>query len=92
VYAQACAVQSANGAWVQAAVIVRNSRSTVYGAEAAMELWNLDGRVGRWTCARSGVGPKSWSVCFGDSLPGAGSHGVPESGVNGQPVHPSPWI
>jgi hypothetical protein len=89
VIAQACAVRSSNGRYAQAAVIVRNNRSTSYAAEVAMELWGDDGRFGRWTCSRSGVARNSWSVCFGSTLPITDKVLVDPAGVNGQSIDSS---
>jgi len=69
VLAQVCAIRSSGGGGVQAAVIVRNNRSSLYGAEARMDLYTSSGtRLGDWACASSGVGANSWSVCFGTTL------------------------
>jgi hypothetical protein len=69
VIAQACAIRSANGSGVQAAVIVRNNQSGLYGAEARMDLYTASGtHLGDWKCPSSGVGANSWSVCFGTTL------------------------
>ncbi|WP_328664440.1 hypothetical protein [Streptomyces sp. NBC_00328] len=54
---------------MQAAVIVRNNRSSLYGATAAMDLYTSSGTyLGDWACESSGVGANSWSVCFGKTL------------------------
>ncbi|MFJ9742009.1 S1 family peptidase [Streptomyces sp. NPDC101166] len=69
VIAQACAIRSSSGSGVQAAVIVRNNQSSLYGAEAGMDLYTASGtHLGDWKCPSSGVGANSWSVCFGTTL------------------------
>ncbi|MFE7903110.1 hypothetical protein ACFU3E_37645 [Streptomyces sp. NPDC057424] len=69
VIAQVCAIRSAGGGSVQAAVIVRNNRSSLYSASATMDLYTATGtHLGLWHCASSGVGANSWSVCFGTTL------------------------
>jgi hypothetical protein len=65
---QICAVRSASGNSVQAAVLVRNNRSSSASVWARMELFAGPTRLGGWNCATSGVAPHSWSVCFGRSL------------------------
>ncbi|WP_229373602.1 hypothetical protein [Umezawaea beigongshangensis] len=55
---------------MQAAVIVRNNRSSLYSVEAGMDLYTSSGTYqGDWLCQSSGVGANSWSVCFGRTLP-----------------------
>ena len=67
--AQVCAIRSLGGGAVQAAVIVRNNRSSLYSVTAAMDLYNSSGTyLGDWLCPSSGVGANSWSVCFGRTL------------------------
>ncbi|MGW0902918.1 hypothetical protein [Streptomyces sp. NPDC002853] len=70
VLAQVCAIRSSTGGSVQAAVIVRNNGSSLYSATANMDLYTATPVtfLGDWTCPSSGVGPKSWSVCFGKVL------------------------
>ncbi|WP_431892951.1 hypothetical protein [Micromonospora haikouensis] len=69
VLAQVCAIRSAGGGAVQAAVIVRNNRSSLYSVTAAMDLYTSSGAyLGDWVCSSSGVGANSWSVCFGRTL------------------------
>lgn len=53
---------------MQAAVIVRNNRSSLYSAAAFMDLRTASAGLGNWSCANSGVGANSWSVCFGTTL------------------------
>ncbi len=54
---------------MQAAVIVRNNRSSLFSVSAKMDLWDApSGYLGDWACASSGVGANSWSVCFGRSF------------------------
>ncbi len=70
VVAQVCAVRAPGGGAVQAAVIVRNNRSSLYSVEAGMDLYTSSGTYqGDWLCQSSGVGANSWSVCFGRTLP-----------------------
>ncbi|MFI5531799.1 hypothetical protein ACIA8O_25030 [Kitasatospora sp. NPDC051853] len=68
VLAQVCAIRSAGGGAVQAAVIVRNNRSSLFSVQAAMDLYNSSASLGSWVCSSSGVGANSWSVCFGKTL------------------------
>lgn len=68
VHAQVCAIRSSGGGSVQAAVIVRNDRSSFYSAAAFMDLRTSSAGLGNWSCASSGVGANSWSVCFGKTL------------------------
>ncbi|MGW3958613.1 hypothetical protein ACWED2_02245 [Amycolatopsis sp. NPDC005003] len=69
VLAQVCAIRSASGASVQGAVIVRNNRTALFSAYAAMDLYTSAGtELGLWSCASSGVAANSWSVCFGRVL------------------------
>ncbi|QLD28161.1 hypothetical protein HXZ27_31405 [Micromonospora carbonacea subsp. aurantiaca] len=69
VLAQVCAIRSSGGGAVQAAVIVRNNRSSLYSVTAAMDLYTSSGGyLGDWVCSSSGVGANSWSVCFGRTL------------------------
>jgi hypothetical protein len=70
VAARVCAIRSAGGGAVQGAVIVRNNRSALFSVNATMDLVTSSGAdLGLWTCASSGVVAKSWSVCFGRTLP-----------------------
>jgi hypothetical protein len=70
VLAQVCAIRTPDGSFVQAAVIVRNNRSSLYAADAGMDLLTSGGTLmGDWGCPLSGVGAHSWSVCFGETLP-----------------------
>jgi hypothetical protein len=67
--AQVCAIRSSGGGAVQAAVIVRNNRSSLYSLPAGMDLFTSSGvKLGEWVCPSSGVGANSWSVCFGRTL------------------------
>ncbi|MFE1834501.1 hypothetical protein [Streptomyces sviceus] len=68
VHAQVCAIRSSGGGSVQAAVIVRNDRSSLYSAAAFMDLRTASTGLGNWSCGNSGVGAHSWSVCFGQTL------------------------
>ncbi|MGW0538498.1 hypothetical protein [Streptomyces sp. NPDC003032] len=70
VLAQVCAIRSSGGGSVQAAVIVRNNRSSLYSARAIVDLYTATPAtyLGLWECASSGVGANSWSVCFGKTL------------------------
>lgn len=69
VVAQTCAIKTADGSGAQAAVIVRNNRSTTYIVSAATYLRSShDGVLGYWRCPSSGVAANTWSVCFGVTL------------------------
>ncbi|MBQ1073356.1 hypothetical protein KBX06_09300 [Micromonospora sp. C31] len=51
---------------MQAAVIVRNNRSSLYSLAAVMNMTNVYRESqGEWVCPLSAVGANSWSVCFG---------------------------
>ncbi|MER6678076.1 S1 family peptidase [Streptomyces sp. NPDC000983] len=69
VVAQVCAIRSSTGTGVQAAVVVRNNQSSLYGAQARMDLYTASGtHLGDWKCPSSGVGANSWSVCYGKTI------------------------
>ena len=66
VIAQVCAIRSSDQVDVQAAVIVRNNRSTQFVApETSMNLEILGTPFNSWACPSSGLAANSWSVCFG---------------------------
>ncbi|MFE3828598.1 hypothetical protein [Streptomyces sp. NPDC059092] len=93
VLAQVCAVRASqgNGTGVQAAVIVRNNKSSSYRATATADLGDSTGYVGEWECSPSGVGANSWSVCFGRTI----THGgwVDSAGrLNGVQLGISPTV
>jgi hypothetical protein len=100
VLAQVCAIRSANRAAVQAAVIVRNNKSSLYGVEAAADLSRFAEVAGdpaagfydRWTCSRSGVAAHSWSVCFGASVPKEVHDWDARGGANGKDLGVSPAV
>ncbi|GAA0246708.1 hypothetical protein [Cryptosporangium japonicum] len=67
--AQVCAIRSPGGGAVQAAVIVRNDRSSYYLVEVATELQVPFIRsLGRWECLTAAMAANSWIVCFGRTL------------------------
>lgn len=69
VVAQVCAVRSESGTSTQAAVIVRNNRSSTYSLSASTSLYVAgEGLLATWDCPRSGVAKNSWSVCFGRTI------------------------
>ncbi|WP_326581887.1 hypothetical protein OG250_23585 [Streptomyces sp. NBC_00487] len=73
VVAQVCSIRSPKGGSVQGAVIVRNNNLALFSTTAEVDLVNATNvEVGYWKCRSSGVGPKSWSVCFGDTRPYSG--------------------
>lgn len=81
VKAQVCAVRAPNGLGVQAAVVVRNNRSSLYALNATAHLFGYESRnrLGTWNCPSSGVAANSWSVCFGQTIsfsPEADASGV----------------
>jgi hypothetical protein len=98
--AQVCAIRSADKNAVQAAVIVRNNRSSLYGVEAAADLSRFAfvggdvnaGFYDRWTCSRSGVAANSWSVCFGESVPKQPWTWDARGGANGIDLGVSPGV
>ncbi|MGW7263257.1 hypothetical protein [Streptomyces sp. NPDC054842] len=83
VLAQVCAIRSSGGGTVQAAVIVRNNRSSLFSASANMDLYTAASAayLGDWACASSGVGANSWSVCFGKTLSKPSSVKVNSAGL-----------
>jgi hypothetical protein len=94
--AQTCAIRSKGGAGtsVQAAVIVRNNRSSLYSVAAAVDLFDYNSGLplGRWECASSGVGAHSWSVCFGQTLSSGWPVYVNQGGANGVLLPGSSWV
>ncbi len=92
VFARVCAIRSPGGGAVQGAVIVRNNRSNLYSASAAMDLHNSSGAaLGLWVCPSSGVGANSWSVCFGRTLT-QGSQVNSAGEANGVSLGISPFV
>jgi hypothetical protein len=99
VLAQVCAIRTADEKFVQAAVIIRNNRSTLYGVEVAMRLRpdipGVEFKF-RWVCPRSGVASGTWSVCFGRTLEWPlQSHTQVKTfnaGANGQVLGESFWV
>jgi hypothetical protein len=86
-----CIIHSADGQYVQGAVVILNNRSTVVPVEAAVNVYDDLGKYGEWHCGRSGVGGSSWSVCFGNTFRYTGfdyTHG----GANGTDLGTSPAI
>jgi hypothetical protein len=66
-----CIIRTADRQYVQGAVVILNNRSTTVPVVAAVVVWPEDGVVyepWEWHCSRSGVGARSWSVCFSDSF------------------------
>jgi hypothetical protein len=94
VVAQACVIRSPSGTSVQAAVIVRNNRSSLYSVEAAVEMWDwlLVYQLNVWECSRSGVGAHSWSVCFGRTFTWGNPVFVGAAGANGVLLSKSDWV
>ena len=83
VFAQTCAIRpDTRSRYAQGAVIVRNNRNGVFGAEAAVSLSDISGFVDRWICSDSGVAAHTWSVCFGTTLDHP-DYVVARGGVNG---------
>lgn len=69
VLAQVCAIRAANNTAVQAAIIVRNNRSTAYTVSGSMDLYTSnDQGVGQWGCSSKAVAANGWTVCFGRSV------------------------
>ncbi|MGW4272564.1 hypothetical protein ACWEGQ_09400 [Streptomyces seoulensis] len=89
--AQVCAIRSSGGGAVQAAVIVRNNRSSLYSTQATMSLATSSTPLGNWACPSSGVGSQSWSVCFGPTLSWSGPVNS-TGGANGVPLGASPSV
>ena len=91
VIAQVCAVRSrTNRDRVQAALIVKNNRSSLYATDARAGLWDVQtGRnVNWWECLRSGVAAHTWSVCFGETIY-YGWNVYAQGGANGTDLPPS---
>ena len=91
VHAQVCAIRSSGGDSVQAAVIVRNDRSSLYSASAYMDLRTSSTGLGNWSCASSGVGANSWSVCFGKTLTQSSAVNS-AGGAQGVSLRVSPYV
>ncbi|MDA0563297.1 hypothetical protein LG943_02970 [Streptomonospora sp. S1-112] len=90
--AQVCAVRSANGTGVQAAVILRNNASYSRSVNVSVNLLNrTDGTVGNWTCDSAGVSSNSWSVCFGRTLSRTSDHSA-WGFANGTDLGSSPFV
>jgi hypothetical protein len=49
------------------------------------------GNLGEWHCSRSGVGARSWSVCFGDTV-GWTDKAFTNGGANGHDLLFSPAL
>jgi hypothetical protein len=96
--AQACIVVTADHRWAQGAVIVRNNRDSLYGAEVAMitegETASSTVVDERWACPNSGIAAHTWSVCFTStfSLDYLSAVRVYAPGVNGQSIGNSKWF
>jgi hypothetical protein len=86
-----CIIHSANGQSVQGAVVILNNRSTVVPVVAAVNVYDFDGKYGEWHCSRSGVGARSWSVCFGETID-PGWYPQTHGGANGVDLGYSPAI
>jgi hypothetical protein len=82
--AQFCVVRTQNGSGVQGAMIVRNNRDTLYGAQVAIKLQDNLFIWGQWVCPRSGIAPHTWSVCYGETFPHSSPIYTYLGGVNGQ--------
>jgi hypothetical protein len=96
VIAQVCAVRlDIDKTGVQGAVIVRNNRSSLFTAEAAVDLSKSPANGGafikRWICSSSGIAKGSWSVCFGKTISVADDV-VARGGVNGVNLGVSPPV
>jgi hypothetical protein len=66
-----CIIRTPDRQSIQGAVVILNNRSTTVPVEAAVVVSPATaGVIGRqeWHCSRSGVGARSWSVCFGDTF------------------------
>ncbi|MEV4350299.1 hypothetical protein AB0J83_38065 [Actinoplanes sp. NPDC049596] len=86
IFAQLCVVKRDSSPHAgTAAVIVRNNRSTLYSAEARGDLVAFADKshLGYWTCSRSGVGPGTWSVCWGQWVVTSRFVEANAGGVNG---------
>jgi hypothetical protein len=91
VLAQVYVIRAVGSRFLQAAVIVRNNRSSLYAVEAAADLETITAFVNRWECPRSGVGANSWSVCFGQTLNFPDDVVRSRGGANGVDLGYSPW-
>jgi hypothetical protein len=86
-----CIIHSTNGQSAQGAVVILNNRSTVVPVEAAVNVYDLNGKYREWHCSRSGVGRSSWSVCFGETFPYR-PYVFTHGGANGYDLGTSPAI
>ncbi|WP_426502950.1 hypothetical protein ACPPVO_35685 [Dactylosporangium sp. McL0621] len=67
--AQVCAIRSPGKGAVQAAVIVRNNRSSTFSLTAHMDLMNSSHvQLNTWACPLLGVEADSWEVCFSSTV------------------------
>lgn len=93
VTARVCAIRTPDGTRVQGAVVIRNNRPGLYGAEVAFRLRTYIGLFKwRWSCPRSGVASGTWSVCYGRTFPFEPDVWVYEAGANGQSLPESPSV
>lgn len=81
--AQICMIKK-SGNIRQGAVIIRNSRSSLYRVAVNMTitdyLWGDE--VGYWECSSSGVASHSWSVCFSSNVSSLTAVYVSKSHIN----------
>ena len=74
-------------------MIIRNNQPGLYGTEVAFRLQDGIGRQTIWwVCPRSGVASRTWSVCYGRTLPEIFRAWIFESGANGTKLYESPPV
>lgn len=93
---QICAIRSSSGTSAQAALIIRNNATyTIWHGGGWFKLRNLSGTTaGEWDCAspEEGIAPKSWSVCFGETLSPKLEMVRTRGGVGGLTLEASPYV
>ncbi|REF99195.1 hypothetical protein DFJ67_5222 [Asanoa ferruginea] len=93
VVAQGCAIRAAGGAnYAQIAMIVRNNRSSLFGAGVTMWGDTTDSTPFLIICNASGVAANSWSVCFSNTFQSSAAVQMFDGSVNGVYVADSPWV
>jgi hypothetical protein len=94
VSAQTCAIRSAGGASVQAAVIVRNNGASAYNAYAYVALYDYETiePLYAWDCGFKDLAPGGWSVCFGNTWSWSWSVYVLYAALNGVSLGESPVV
>ncbi|WP_250009224.1 hypothetical protein [Actinoplanes sp. M2I2] len=87
-----CIIRTADRESVQGAVVILNNRSSIVPVEAAVVVRAAayePFELGEWHCSRSGVGARSWSVCFGETFSFSDKADT-QGGANGKDLLYSP--